>query len=115
MSIKLNKTALKHARQQIKDNRVVRDVLDDWSEHAPDAEQENAFIKTHGFAEYAKWHLGEDEVKRPDIKGRYSFPYGDFERLHRCGVIAVEIRAAQNDHDDIADAARALLAELDKD
>ncbi|HET6270191.1 MAG TPA: hypothetical protein VFE00_08985 [Arthrobacter sp.] len=115
MAAKLNKSALRHARQLIKDSKVVRDVRDNWSEHAPDTEQENTFIKKHGFAEYAKWHLGEDEETAPDAKGRYKFPYGDFQQLHRCGVIAVETRAAQNDYDDIAEAAKSLLAELDKD
>lgn len=115
MTIKLNKTAFNTARQLIKDSRTVLDVRDDWSEHAPDTAQENTFIKKHGFAEYATWHLGEDEEKTPDTKGRYSFPYGDFKRLHRCAILAVETRAAQYDYDDITEAAKSLLAELDKD
>jgi hypothetical protein len=44
-----------------------------------------------------------------------SFPYGDFKRLHRCAILAVETRAAQYDYDDITEAAKSLLAELDKD
>lgn len=115
MSIKLNQAALKHARQLIKDGNASHDARDDWSGHAPDAGQENAFIKDHGFAAYAKWHLGEDETKTPDTKGRYSFPYGDFSRLHRCAILAVESRAAQNDYDDIARACRSLLEALDRD
>jgi hypothetical protein len=115
MTVKLNTAALKHARQLIRDAKATRDVRDDWSEHAPDTGEENTFIKKHGFAEYAKWHLGEDDEKTPDTKGRYSFPFGDFRRLHRCAILAVESRAAQNDYDDIAKAAKSLLEELDKD
>lgn len=114
MTVKINAAALKHARQLIKDGKASRDVRDDWSEHAPDTEAENSFIKNHGFAEYAKWHLGEDSGKTPETKGRYSFPFGDFRRLHRCAILAVESRAAQNDYDDIAKAAKSLLEELDK-
>lgn len=115
MTVKINTAALKHARQLIKESKATRDARDDWSEHAPGAAQENIYIKNHGFVEYAKWHLGEDDEKTRDTKGRYSFPFGDFKRLHRCAILAVESRAAQNDHDDIAKAAKSLLEELDKD
>lgn len=115
MTVRLNQTALEHARQLIKDARAVRDGQGDWGGHAPDAGRENTYLKHHGYEEYAKWHLGEDPDQNPETKGRYSFPYGDFQRLHRCAVIAAEVRAAQNDHDDITDAAKALLAELERD
>lgn len=115
MTIKVNNVALGHARQLIKDARIVRDARDDWSEHAPDAGQENAFIDKHGYAEYGTWHLGVDNEETQDTKGRYSFPFGDFRRLHRCAILAIESRAAQYDHDDIAKAAKSLLDELDKE
>lgn len=115
MTIKINDAALRHARQLLKDARIARDSRDDWSEHAPDTEKENAFIAKHGFTEYGIWHLGEDADKTPETKGRYSFPFGDFRRLHRCAILAIESRAAQNDHPDIAKAAKSLLEELDND
>lgn len=115
MTIKLNHDALRHARQLIKDSRIALDDRDDWSEHAPDTDKENAFIDKHGYTEYGTWHLGEDGDRTAETKGRYSFPFGDFRRLHRCAILAIESRAAQNDHDDIAQAAKTLLEELDKD
>ena len=115
MTIKVNKAALGHARQLIKDSRIARDARDDWSEHAPDAAQENAYIEKHGYTEYGKWYLGVDSEKTQDTKGHYSFPFGDFRRLHRCAVLAIESRAGQYDHEDIAKAAKSLLDELDKD
>ena len=54
MTIKLNNAALGHASQLIKDGKLVRDTLDDWSEHAPDTDEENAYIDTHGYAEFGK-------------------------------------------------------------
>lgn len=115
MTIKVNKAALGHARKLIKDSRIARDPRKDWSEHAPDTGQDSAFIDKHGHTEYGKWHLGVDSGKSDDTKGRYSFPFGDFRRLHRCAILAIESRAAQHDHDDITTAAKSLLGELDKD
>jgi hypothetical protein len=115
MTIKINDAALRHARELIKDSRFARDTRDDWSEHAPDADKENAFIDKHGYTEYGRWHLGVDADKRHDTKGRYSFPFGDFRRLHRCAILAIESRAGQNSYDDIAAAAKSLLGELDQD
>jgi hypothetical protein len=45
---------------------------------------------------------------------RYEFPYGDFEMVHRCGVLAAESRAAQYQHSDIETAAAHLHGMLDE-
>jgi hypothetical protein len=52
-------------------------VRDDWSEHRPTADEENAFIERHGYAETGKWRLGINDEKGEQTKGRYEFPYGD--------------------------------------
>ncbi len=114
MTVKLNATALTYARSLVKNGRVVRDERDDWSEHAPSAGDENSFIDEHSLADFARWHLGVDSDKSEGTKGRYSFPFGDFSRVHRCAVISLESRAAQNDHDDIATASRNLLTLIDE-
>ncbi|MET3720896.1 hypothetical protein ABIB27_002757 [Arthrobacter sp. UYEF21] len=44
MAAKLNRKALSHARKLIATGKVERDVRDDWSEHAPSADDENAYI-----------------------------------------------------------------------
>lgn len=113
MSIHLNKKALEHARKLVERGTVVRDERDDWSEHAPSTDAENRFIEKNGWDEFALWHLGEDPDKSEETKGRFSFPYGDFTKVHRCAVISLESRAAQNDHDDIAREAKSLLALID--
>lgn len=113
MTVKLNETALRHARSLVRDGKVVRDERDDWSEDAPGADEENAFIEEHGWAEYRHWHLGIDDDETTDTKGASSFPYGDFRKVHRCAVISLESRAGQYDHDDIRDAARKLLELID--
>ena len=114
MTTRVNRKGLSHARRLVEQGKVVRDERDGWSEHAPSADEENAFIDEHGYGEYGEWFLGLDDEVGDDAKGHYKFPIGDFTKVHRCGVIAAESRAAQNDHDDIATAAKNLLDLIDK-
>jgi hypothetical protein len=114
MTANLNRKAFDHAKSLIRAGKVVKDERDDWSEHAPSADDENRFVEKNGWADYAEWNLGVDEDESEETKGRFSFPYGDFTKVHRCGVISLESRAAQFDHDDIAKAAKELLDLIDE-
>ena len=58
MAVRLHERAFEHAKQLIAAGKVVLDERHAWSEHQPSTEQENAFIREHGYGEYAKWHLG---------------------------------------------------------
>jgi hypothetical protein len=113
MAYKLNERAYAHARRLIEQGMVVLDERDAWSEHQPSAKEENEFIREHGMGEFARWYLGIDETKDEDTKERYTFPYGDFERVHRCAVLSAEVRAAQWGHPDIEVAAAHLHGMLD--
>jgi len=108
MAVTLNNKAFTHAKGLIDAGKVVHDERDDWSEHQPSAKEQNTFIERHGFEEYGKWHLGIDKSEPEDSKKRYSFPYGDFRKVHRCGVISAESRAGQYKHFDIERAAAQL-------
>jgi hypothetical protein len=114
VAVTLNERAFDHAKALVEKDHLVRDERDDWSEDRPSAQAENEFIAAHGFREYAKWHLGINDHARENTKGRYEFPYGDFEKVHRCGVLAAESRAGQYKHDDIERAAAELLGIIDK-
>jgi hypothetical protein len=111
--VKLSQRAFDHARKMIKDGHVVIDERDAWSEHQPSTQQENEFIEKHGYGEYGKWHLGIDDEKRENTKERYKFPYGDFENVHRCGVLSAESRAGQYKYFDVENAAAHLHGMLD--
>jgi hypothetical protein len=113
MTVQLNKRAYDHARHLIVSGKFVVDGRDDWSEHQPTAAQENEYLQKHGYREYGRWYLGVDDSKPEDTKGHYRFPYGDFENVHRCGLLAVESRAEQYDHHDIGVAAAHLHGMLD--
>jgi hypothetical protein len=101
MAVKLNETAFNHAQEVIIAGGYVLDDRNGWSEHQPSTMQENDFIARHGIRDYAKWHLGIDDEEDEDNKGRYKFPYGDFEKVHRCGLLAAESRAGQRKYYDI--------------
>jgi hypothetical protein len=113
MAVKLSRNAYEYAQSLVRDRRIVLDDRDDWSEHQPSADQENEFIEQRGWSEYAKWHLGTDDEARPETKGHYKFPYGDFDKVHRCGVVSAESRAAQRGYDDIESAAAHLHGMLE--
>ncbi|GAA3698187.1 hypothetical protein GCM10023081_38960 [Arthrobacter ginkgonis] len=115
MAIELNRPALEHARALVRDGSVVRDERDDWSEANPTAEEENAFIEKEGWTEYSHWHMGIDKTENRETKQAYSFPFGDFRKVHRSGVIAGESRSGQNDYTDIRDALKDLLDRIDAD
>ena len=112
--VRLNETAYEHARRLVAEGKAVIDERDDWSEHQPSARQENDFIQDHGWGAFARWYLGINEDAAEQTKERYEFPYGDFEKVHRCGVLAAESRAAQYDHADIEAAAAHLHGMLDE-
>jgi hypothetical protein len=105
MTVKLHEPGYEQAQRLIKSGRVVRDERDDWSEHQPTAEEENRFVEEHGWREYGSWHLAADDEHDAETKEHWKFPYGDFEQVHRCGLLAAESRAGQYGYDDVKSAA----------
>jgi hypothetical protein len=113
MAVKLNESAFEFAKDRIESGDYVIDERDAWSEHQPDADEENELIETEGWEEYARWHLGIDDEANVETKAHYKFPYGDFEDVHRCAVLAAESRAGQRKYEDIEFAAAHLHGMLD--
>jgi hypothetical protein len=107
-SIELNEIAFTFAMELIKEGQVVADGKGAWTKHRPSADEENEFIRLHGFAQYAKWHLGIDRRFPENSKRRYRFPYGDFKNMHRCGLLAAKARARQYGYAEINNAADGL-------
>jgi hypothetical protein len=54
-----------------------------------------------------------NDEKPQDTKGHYEFPYGDFKKAHRCGLLVAESRAGQYKHLDIEKAAHHLHGMLE--
>jgi hypothetical protein len=108
----VNDRAVEHARRLIDARQYVLDS--DWGEVQPRAENENKFLETHSWEEYALWHLGLTEGAAEETKARYAFVFGDFRRVHRSGIIASHYRAAEWRHKEIELAAHDLLQYLDE-
>ena len=107
----VNQHAVAHARQLIEARHYV--IRSRWQEAQPTARDQNAFLKSHTWAEYGEWHLGLKVGAAEETKNRYAFVFGDLIRLHRSGLIACHYRAAEFDHKQIELAAHELLQVLD--
>jgi len=111
-SYALNERAVARARELIEARQYV--LESDWGEAQPRAADENAFLASRSWEEYAEWHLGLTEGASDETKARYGFVYGDFRRLHRAGLIACQYRAAEWRHKQVELAAHELLQLLDR-
>jgi hypothetical protein len=90
--VRLNESAYEQARTWIAQGKAVLDDRDAWSEHQPSSRKKNDFIRDHGWGAYARCYLGINEDAVEETRERYEFPYRDFEKVHRCGVLAAESR-----------------------
>jgi hypothetical protein len=111
-SYSVNRKAVAHARRLIDARQWVLDS--DWGSVQPSAEEQNAFLESHSWADYAAWHLGLTDGANDETKARYAFVYGDLKRVHRSGLIACRYRAAEWRHKEVELAAHRLLQRLDK-
>ena len=111
-SYSVNDRAVAQAQRLIDARQYVLDS--DWGEVQPSAEDENRFLQTHSWEEYAAWHLGLTEGANDETKARYAFVYGDLRRVHRSALIACVYRAAEWRHKQIELAAHDLLQRLDE-
>src|SRR4028118_779042 len=91
-SYSVNERALARAKRLIDTNQYVLESK--WGDVQPSADDENKFLKSHSWDDYAEWHLGLTEGTNDDTKARYAFVYGDFRRLHRSGPISCPTPAA---------------------
>ncbi len=107
----VNDRAVEYALELIAKRRYVLDS--NWGEAQPRAADENTYLESHSWEEYAAWHLGLTEGAKDGTKARYAFVLGDFRRIHRMGIISCHYRAAEWRHKEIELAAHDLLQALD--
>ena len=107
----VNPDAVAHARRLIDARQYVLDS--DWGEVQPGADEQNAYLETHSWQDYAAWHLGLTEGANDKTKARHAFVYGDLRRVHRSGLIACVYRASEWRHKKVELAAHELLQRLD--
>ena len=109
----LGQRARRRARAPSSSRRASTSSTANGARSSRGAEQENAFLESHSWDEYAAWHLGLTDGATDETKARYAFVYGDFRRIHRMGLIACHYRAAEWRHKEIELAAHDLLQLLD--
>ena len=114
MTVKLNQRAYEHAKRLIAQGSFINDERDAWSDHHPSTQTEKEFIEKNGLSEYGKWFLGTNAQYSEERRWHYEFPYGDFEKVHRCGILTAQTRASQSKHFDVDEAAAELLVLLDQ-
>jgi hypothetical protein len=108
----VNRRAIAHAKRLIDAGQYV--LNSDWGTRQPRAAEQNAFLKSHSWDEYAAWHLGLTEGAGDETKARYAFVFGEFKRVHRTAIIACHFRAAEWRHKEIELAAHRLLQDIDR-
>lgn len=113
MTVKLNGPGYEHAKRLIEEGKFIDDEREAWSDHHPSTQTEKKFIEKHGFSEYGKWFLGENDEYKEESRRHYEFPCGDFATVHRCSILAAQIRSLQNKYFDVENAAADLLAVID--
>lgn len=107
----LNDAAVAYVRERIDARQYV--LESDWGDVQPRAAEENAYLESHDWEEYGRWHLGLTEGAGEETKARFAFVVGDFRRVHRSGLIACHYRAAEWRHKAVELAAHELLQHLD--
>lgn len=111
-SYSVNRRAVARAKELIDGHQYV--LESEWGDAQPTPDDENEFLESHSWDDYADWHLGLTDGANDDTKARYGFVYGDFRRVHRMGLIACQYRAAEWRHTEIELAAHELLQHLDQ-
>ena len=110
-SYTVNKAGVAKCRALIDAHHYVLDS--DWGDVQPNADDENAFLESHPWDDYAAWHLALTEGANDETKARYAFVYGDLRRVHRSALIACVYRASEWKHKAVELAAHDLLQRLD--
>ena len=114
MTVKLNGRAYEHAKRLIEQGKFVHDDREAWSDHHPPTQIEEEFIKHNGLFEYGKWFLGINDDYIDAGARHYELAHGDFDNVHRCGILATRDRARQERCADVENAAADLLAAIAK-
>ena len=110
-SYSVHEAGVAHARRLIDARQYV--LRSNWGDVQPSADDENAYLESHSWEEYAAWHLALTDGATDGTKARCAFVFGDFRRVQRSGLIACQYRAAEWRHKEVELAAHDLLQHLD--
>lgn len=115
MRVKLNPKAYEFAKQLIHERKIDdKKGSAELKHHTPTGKQQDEFLKSHPWAEYSKWHLGIHFDRPENSKESYEFPIGDFTNIVKADLIEVQRKAHEYRYMDIEQAAKELIAHIDK-
>jgi hypothetical protein len=110
--MKLNPVAVEKAKQLLDDGKFR--ISTPWREVRPSSEVEDRYLNQHGTQEYAEWYLAIDPAAPAGSRARYQYPIGDFNAVHRSGLVAAKELAAKYQQQEIEAAADDLLFLFDR-
>ena len=111
--MKLNQRAYEQAIELIEAKKVSRQS--DWNSARPALNNQEAYLKQHGWDAYCAWYLGIANDKDEETMAAYTFIYGDFEQVHRSALLTIKQRAAHFGYHDIEDAVDQLIIKIDNE
>jgi hypothetical protein len=115
MRVTLNKKAFEFAKEMIHERKFDdKRGSGDAAFVKPSTQQEETFLKAHGWDTFSKWYLGAHYDRPENTRNRYEFPFGDFNLVHRSDLLEIQKKAHSLNYDDIADAAQELVNLIDK-
>jgi hypothetical protein len=110
--MKINPVAVEKAKTLIDEGKFR--INTPWRQVRPSADAEDKYLRQHGTEEYAQWYLALDTDAPEGSKTRYQYPIGDFNALHRSGLVAAKDQAAKYHQHDIEEAADDILFIFDR-
>jgi len=110
--MRLNHSAFEQAKSLIKAGKVIQNG--DWYNTRPSLKDENKNLQDIGWNDYCHWFLGINHDVADHTKGRLSFLYGDFEKVHRDALIEAQKLAEEYQYRDIFEAVNTLIVRIDK-
>jgi hypothetical protein len=110
---KLNYDAYQNAESIILRGEV--DQKSVWAQTIPKKEAQEEFLSKNGMTEYAKWFLAVETDEPEDNPNRLQYLYGDFKKVHRSAILAIQAMAEKQNDTNIVIAAKELLRQIDKE
>jgi len=110
--MQLNPLAVQKAHQLI-DHGLFR-ISTPWQRIQPTPNAAQKYLTANGTEAYSAWFLAVDPSLPEDDPARYQWPIGDFNALHRSGLIAARDLAHKHQLAEIAGAVEDILFLFDR-
>ncbi len=110
--MQLNAEAVKKANALIDEGKFR--ISTPWRQVQPSSEAETKYAEKNGWQAYGQWYLAINPDAPEGSKERYLLPFGDFNSIHRSGLMAARQEAEKAHNSEIEQAADDLLFIFDR-